>query len=467
MSSVSVIIPAYNQAEFIPEAIDSVLGQSQQDWELIVVDDGSTDATATAVQAYADPRIRYVYQENRGLPGARNSGIRHATGEYLAFLDADDYYHPEKLATQGRHLDQNPRIGLSYASRISVDEKGNPLRLRRPPPSVSLASFIEGFPFTINDLLIRRRWIERIGGFDESFFLHSEDRDFYIRLLLASCPMARTCGVVAYRRVHPDRVVRDIPERLRVMFRALDTLFEDPRCPPEIMALRDRAYARDYLVWGYQAAAQGDAEVAQEYLGEAVRLNPALRADGAQAFLHFVTHAAIADGAEHQLALERVFAHLPQNLSVPETKYQWAIGYGYLMRGTREVMWDRVHAKQLLRQGTAFDVRPDDYYVAYWTEQLLNSEAEFGVAMAEEACRRIAAALQECSMSRAARLLKARTALNRAFLHHRHGKYEVVPRTVLRALMKNPRYLFNRGVFAIFFRSLWRGNPFRSWSGKV
>jgi len=110
---VSVVIPAFNAVRFLTGSIPSVLAQTWTDFELIVVDDGSTDATAACVQAFDDPRIRLVSQTNRGLAGARNGGIREARGTYIAFLDADDLWHPEKLARHVAHLQSQPGVGVS------------------------------------------------------------------------------------------------------------------------------------------------------------------------------------------------------------------------------------------------------------------------------------------------------------------------------------------------------------------
>ena len=99
MPKVSVIIPTYNGAQYIKQAVDSVLAQTYDDYEIIVVDDGSTDDTAELLRPYGD-RITYLYQENRKLPAARNTGIRTARGQYLAFLDSDNLFLPHKLAAQ-------------------------------------------------------------------------------------------------------------------------------------------------------------------------------------------------------------------------------------------------------------------------------------------------------------------------------------------------------------------------------
>ena len=107
MPTVSVIVPAYNAARFIEGAIDSVLAQSYTDFELLIVNDGSTDDTLARCERYSDPRIRIVKQDNRGLAGARNSGVREACGEYLAFLDADDLWRNDKLERHVEHLEHH------------------------------------------------------------------------------------------------------------------------------------------------------------------------------------------------------------------------------------------------------------------------------------------------------------------------------------------------------------------------
>ena len=116
MPRVSVIIPTYNRADLLGEAIDSVLAQSYQDFEMIVADDGSTDETAMVASKYGD-KVRFLALPHRGQPAApRNAGIAAATGEYISFLDSDDLYLPDKLALQVPALDENPKVGMVYSS---------------------------------------------------------------------------------------------------------------------------------------------------------------------------------------------------------------------------------------------------------------------------------------------------------------------------------------------------------------
>jgi len=123
---VSVIMPAYNAERYIRAAIESVLAQTYSDWELIVVDDGSTDKTADIVSSFRDPRILFVSQPNRGEGAARNVGLANVSGEYVAFLDADDLYLPNALASNARCLDIAPEIVVVYADGYYCDDGGEP-----------------------------------------------------------------------------------------------------------------------------------------------------------------------------------------------------------------------------------------------------------------------------------------------------------------------------------------------------
>nr|WP_256498773.1 glycosyltransferase family A protein [Chroococcidiopsis sp. CCNUC1] len=114
MPKVSVIIPAYNAMKYLPATLGSLLSQTFDDFEAIVVNDGSFDETEKWVSQIEDPRVKLICQQNKGLAGARNTGINQATGEYIAFLDADDLWEPSKLEKQVAVLEENPEVGLVY-----------------------------------------------------------------------------------------------------------------------------------------------------------------------------------------------------------------------------------------------------------------------------------------------------------------------------------------------------------------
>jgi glycosyltransferase involved in cell wall biosynthesis len=185
LSPVSVIIPAYNYADFLASAIQSVLRQDHPDFELLVIDDGSTDGTAALVAGLTDPRIRYVHQANAGLSAARNTGIRLARHPLVAFLDADDEWLPTHLSSAVaafRRLD--PSFALVAAGSARIDSSGNPLSAYPLLPAdreVPVSDIIIKTRFMPSSVVVRREVFEECGLFDTSL-RSSEDRDMWIRV---------------------------------------------------------------------------------------------------------------------------------------------------------------------------------------------------------------------------------------------------------------------------------------------
>lgn len=214
---VSVVIPTFNRGPLLDEAIRSVLAQTFGDFELIVVDDGSTDDTAQRVQAYADPRVRYVHQRNAGLAAARNAGIRTATGAYVAFLDDDDTWHADKLRRQVEVLAARPEIAAVHTGFRWVDTGGAPLDLeyRRPPSRGSLyqdlmfANVISG---SGSSVLVRASCFGRAGVFDPALRAR-EDQDLWRRLVLAGYEFACVDEPLVHIRWHGTNMQKD-PERM-------------------------------------------------------------------------------------------------------------------------------------------------------------------------------------------------------------------------------------------------------------
>ena len=193
MPKVSVIIPTCNRAEYITQAIDSVLAQTYTDYEIIVVDDGSTDNTKEVMEPYMD-RIRYIYQENAGVSAARNTGIKAAKGDWVAFLDSDDEWLPGKLAVQIRAVERHPQLvahmvnvnltnyndsGLSSFLHCKFPFEGNEGIIDDP--------FIQHFKYKTIAMpvavMCRKECAIKAGLFDESFVC-GEDYDFMCRLAL-------------------------------------------------------------------------------------------------------------------------------------------------------------------------------------------------------------------------------------------------------------------------------------------
>ena len=198
---VSVVIPAYNCAPFIGESLDSVYRQTYRNWEVIVIDDGSTDETR-AILAPHTGRIRYFYQENRGTAAARNAGVRQARGELIAFLDNDDIWLPEKLERQVQVMQGSPECGLVFTDGIMFMADGTrrgpviPSRLDAwiathltEDPAVAKGDIFRNL-FLANEIssassvMVRRECLERAGGFDEAVVI-ADDYDLWLRIARA------------------------------------------------------------------------------------------------------------------------------------------------------------------------------------------------------------------------------------------------------------------------------------------
>jgi glycosyltransferase involved in cell wall biosynthesis len=196
---VGIIVPAYNYAHYLPQALDSVLAQTYPDWECVIVDDGSTDNTAEVVRQYVerDPRFRYVHQENRGHSGARNTGVRVTDTPLVQFLDADDRLLPDKLERHVRYLDEHPETDIVY-SEVAFFRSDDPNRLFASlggKLSRSIMARVHGVDeareklqhyciMTINAALLRRHVFDAAGVFDEAA-PGSEDYALWIRCAAA------------------------------------------------------------------------------------------------------------------------------------------------------------------------------------------------------------------------------------------------------------------------------------------
>ncbi len=170
---ISVVMPVYNVEAYVAEAIRSVLAQTFADFELIIVDDGGTDASMAICRSFSDPRIAIVSQRNRGLAGARNTGIAAARGEFIALLDSDDRWLPEKLMLHIIHLDNAPTIGVSYAPSRFIDTAGRPLRIVQRPKlkGVSAQDIFCRNPVGNGSAPVLRRT-----ALDTVVFVHPDDR---------------------------------------------------------------------------------------------------------------------------------------------------------------------------------------------------------------------------------------------------------------------------------------------------
>jgi GT2 family glycosyltransferase len=274
--AVSVIIPAYNCMEYIPAALDSVFAQTFTDFEIVLVNDGSPDSEMLErlIAPYRD-RIVYRKQENRGLAGARNTGIRAARGKYLAFLDSDDCWPPEYLAAQMRLFEETPSLDLVYADAVHFGDTPLPRKtfMQTLTPPVSFEDLLlQGGQIIPSGAVARKQVIVDAGLFDESL-RRCEDYDMWLRIACRGAKIAYQPKVLALRRVHADALTSNDTKMLEAEEQVLSKLEKTSHLSQETrsLLLGRLASVSAYvdLEKGKQHLLSGDTDRARDSLGHA------------------------------------------------------------------------------------------------------------------------------------------------------------------------------------------------------
>jgi glycosyltransferase involved in cell wall biosynthesis len=215
--SISVVIPAYNAARFIAETLESVLAQTLLPDEILVIDDGSSDNTATIAESFG-PLVRVIRRTNHGQAASRNIGVQQAASEWIAFIDSDDLWEPGKLELQMAELALHPQAGICYTARLNLIEDGGIVRGNLitpvPPPDAIGPSLHRSTTFLPSSVVIRRTAFLAIGGFNTHFRI-MEDWELWLRLLNAGTEFAACPWPLLRYRVHPTSVSHNVLPALR------------------------------------------------------------------------------------------------------------------------------------------------------------------------------------------------------------------------------------------------------------
>nr|WP_294517681.1 glycosyltransferase family A protein [uncultured Rhodopila sp.] len=280
---ISIIIPAYNVAPYLGDAMLSVMAQTYRDWSMVVVDDGSTDSTARVAAGFSDPRICLICQDNRGVSAARNRGSATAGSDACLFLDADDWLDPDALERLSRTLVDSPAAVAAVGSyaRITQDRM---VRFAPPPPCGDVLEqlLVRNLFANGGHVLIRRCAINTAGGF-RTGLCYGEDWEFWIRLAL----LGRFVAIpgrkpVLFVRERPGSAYHRMAAEPACFEAAADAVYRNPDLrrrfgADRLAALRRRTEAETAWVIGRELIRHGDRRQGWQWLGRSLRAAPTLR----------------------------------------------------------------------------------------------------------------------------------------------------------------------------------------------
>jgi glycosyltransferase involved in cell wall biosynthesis len=276
MPKVSVIIPAYNAMKYLPATMASVLNQTYQDFEIVLVNDGSSDSIQEWVDTQNISQLRLISQENRGLAGARNTGIREAKGSYIALLDADDLWDPTKLEKQVQVLDLDEEAALVYTWLALVDEQGTltgRYYKRLEEGDVWKSMLTANLVGCGSVPLIRRTYLDKVGHFDENLKSFVEDWDLWLRMA-RQYRFRVVKEVLTYYRQRGDSASKNWVAMERSYQIVIAKMFNEDS--PELLPLKPKFESVIYVNLGWMAL-QGnnfDNTIASSYQKKAFKCYP-------------------------------------------------------------------------------------------------------------------------------------------------------------------------------------------------
>jgi len=272
---VSVIIPVYNCPEYIGQAVESVLNQTYHHYEIIVIDDGSQEETYLKLKPYRN-KIHYLHQENQGVASARNRGVEIAKGEFVAFLDHDDFFLPNKLELQVSCFETQPHIGMVHTGWHRVNQQGEVIRDIRPwnwVPILNLENWVRWMPILLSAMMFRRSWLEKVGGLDTRY-QQASDLDLVQRLSLMGCETVWVKKITVCYREHDRNNSLNTPLQAEESWQVRDRFFARDDLPIEVHHLENECRYRA-LVWvAWRLYCTGYIPSMVKYLERSLRYSP-------------------------------------------------------------------------------------------------------------------------------------------------------------------------------------------------
>ncbi|MCB9450364.1 MAG: glycosyltransferase [Anaerolineaceae bacterium] len=453
MSSLaSVIIPTFNRSALLREAVDSALAQNYRPLEVIVVDDGSTDDTAELMAAYGDG-VRYIRQANAGVSAARNHGFSVSKGAFVAFLDDDDRYLPQKIERQVAYIQAHPAVGLVHSRYLLGNAAGQVVgRMGLLSEGDVLKELLHRNFLWMSAPLIRRDVLEKVGGFDEALST-AADYDLWLRIADAGYPFGCVQEPLGIYRLQHGSMVTNVARTEAEVITILDRYFAQSGHPPELLTLRDEAYTEWRLWFVRRHYAVGNWDAARRNLSQALSLNLGITP---ATLLDTFYSEAIDERVRDPFAyVADVFEHLP-----PEAEF---------LHPFRPTLLNRIHLAVALRGYQRPDVAGAREYFAETLRshpELAAMKADFvqiatGSALglpveADQYINTVFANLPPAAgeLAQLEARVRSDVAVARAFEDYHNNTRAAAAALILSALRARPAWIRNRGVASMLVKSL-------------
>ena len=314
LTEISVIIPTYNRAQLTATAVQSVLNQTFEDFELIVIDDGSTDNTEETIAAFTDPRLIYIKQENGGVAAACNTGIARARGKWISFLDSDDQYLPRKFEIQLAAVENEPEAGVVYGRYYGTTTiREDKTITGRCFGTYPLADLLIGPIFHKSTTMMRRDLLEEVGYFDPQFWV-GEEWELNLRMAMTQCKFICVYEPVSIIQIQEVSLSRDIHKHESNGRIALDKTFANPNFPKEFEYMKSFAYAAHQLRVAASAYISDEPELGRAPLSRAIEKEPDLLGERRDflitKFFNYVQGVSLEDPS---VTLNKINQNLPDN----------------------------------------------------------------------------------------------------------------------------------------------------------
>jgi len=315
---ISIIIPTYNRADLLIQAIESALYQTYKDFELIIIDDGSTDNTYEVIKSFSSTRIRYFYIHHSGVSAARNTGINESSGEFLTFLDSDDHFLPNKIQMQLQVFSNNQSLGLVACGWREVRINNHNIREVKPwinVPNLNLESWLFGCPAGAGVIMVKREWIDLIGGFDTNLIAH-EDWDLGLRLSNAGCEMTWCREVLVEASIHDNNIHLAPAKSISSQKLILEKFYSQSGLTDQAKELMNLAYSKMYLRNALTNYKDSNYSEAGQILGKVVENDPSLLSNDYFHLLEIIAAwSTLITFTDRTDFIRKAFYYLPENLA--------------------------------------------------------------------------------------------------------------------------------------------------------